>query len=72
MSVKINPLPGELPAQEMDRLLNGELSNFEKWAIERQRAKGYEGAGLITAERGIIKAYLVYAATARGEGEVVG
>jgi hypothetical protein len=53
----------------MDELLDGELVEFEKWFIARQRAKGMLANGLIGAERGILKTYILYAATVRrGEG----
>lgn len=47
----------------MDNLLDGELVEFEKWFIERQLAKGNQATGLLSAERGIIKAYFIYACT---------
>lgn len=65
IAIEIVPPAKELTALEMDTLMNGELAEFEKWFIRRQREKGLEAAGLIGAERGVVKAYILYAATAR-------
>jgi hypothetical protein len=49
----------------VDKLLDGELSNFEKYFSRIQEERGLEGAPLATFERGLLKAYLFYAATER-------
>ena len=69
MDIEITPLPKTIPPAEMDELLNGELSEFERWFIEKQRRAGADGIGLIGPERGILKTYLLYAATKRRGGE---
>ncbi len=69
MDVKINPQPKEIGPAEMDRLLNGELVGFEKWFIAKQRTRNLDAGGLIGAERGIVKAYLIYCATERPADE---
>lgn len=62
MDIKIRPLETTDP-QKLDELLDGEISGFEKWFMQRQRDRGAEYAGpLIAAERGIVKAYIMYAA----------
>ena len=70
ISIDIIPPQKEISASDMDTLLSGELVAFEKWFVHRQRAKGLEASGLIAAERGIVKAYLLYAAT-EPQAEVV-
>lgn len=67
VDIEIVPHPQEIDPRQMDELLNGELVNFEKWFIARQQRRGLIADGLIGAERGIIKAYLIYAATSRRE-----
>jgi hypothetical protein len=47
----------------MDELFNGELAQFEKWFVAQQVAKGHPATGLIGAERGVLKAFLMYATT---------
>lgn len=66
VNIEITPHPTEIDPRQMDELLNGELVNFERWFIARQQSRGLAAGGLIGAERGIIKAYLIYAATTRG------
>lgn len=62
MDIKIRPLETTDP-QRLDELLDGELSAFEEWFMKRQKERGAEYAGpLIAAERGVLKAYIMYAA----------
>lgn len=70
VDIEITPHPKEIAPRQMDDLLNGELVDFERWFIARQQGRGLTADGLIGAERGIIKAYLIYAATSR-RGEAV-
>jgi len=67
VEIKISPPPSELDVRKLDEMLDGELVQFERWFIDRQRAKGLEAGPLIGAERGVVKAYILYCATARGE-----
>lgn len=53
--------------RKLDEMLDGELLAFERWFINRQRSKGMGSDPLIGAERGVVKAYILYCATARGE-----
>jgi len=46
--------------------MDGELVGFERWFMLRQRAKGLEAGPLIAAERGVVKAYIMYCITERG------
>jgi hypothetical protein len=69
VDIRINPPPKDLDARQMDEMLNGELVGFEKWFIERQRSAGLQAGPLIGAERGVVKAYILYCSTARREGE---
>lgn len=62
MEVKINPPPpSPLPADKLDELINGHLSEFERWFVERQRAKGNPNpTGLIGVEGSILKTYVLF------------
>ena len=53
--------------QEVDSLLDGEITKFEQHVIRQHEAKGIEGAPLASFERGMVKAYLYFAATERAE-----
>ena len=68
VDIKINPLQAEVDVRRMDELLDGELLGFERWFISRQRAKGLGAGPLIGAERGAVKAYLIYCVTGGREG----
>lgn len=65
VKVKINPPPETVDKKEVDRLLDGELSKFEDYFAKVQREQGFDGAPLAGFERGVLKAYLYYAATER-------
>lgn len=65
IDVQLIPPAQQIDSKTMDDLLNGELVEFEKWFIRRQRERGLDASGLIGAERGLVKAYLIYAATER-------
>lgn len=65
MDIRINPPPSELDARKLDEMLNGEIIGFERWFVQRQAAKGMGTDPLIAAERGVIKAYILYCATQR-------
>jgi hypothetical protein len=51
--------------RKVDELFDGELVAFERWFLARQHKAGVRATGLVGAERGVIKAYLLYATTAR-------
>lgn len=68
MEIQINPPPSEIDARKLDELLSGELVEFERWFVERQKSKGMGTDPLIAAERGVVKAYILYCATKRREG----
>ena len=63
VSVKITPHQDKIDPAKMDELLDGELVEFEKWFISRQRQRGLHGGGFIAAERGMLKTYIVYLST---------
>lgn len=65
VNVRISPQSKEITPAEMDRLLDSELIGFEKWFVARQRVHNRNASGLISAERGVLKAYLIYCATER-------
>lgn len=65
VEVSITPHPRELGGAQIDRLFDGELSKFQDWVQQRNRAVGMEGAALSAPERLIVKSYLLYAATDR-------
>lgn len=66
MEIKITPPASELDARKLDEMLDGELLDFERWFVKRQQSKGMGTDPLIGAERGVVKAYILYCATARG------
>jgi hypothetical protein len=49
--------------KELDEVLNQELEGFNKWFVQKQKDSGASGLDLIGPERGVVKAYLIYAAT---------
>ena len=64
VEVKLSPHPQEVSPEIFDRMLDGELAGFERWFIKRQRDRGNPSpTGLISAERAIVKAYVLYLAT---------
>lgn len=64
LKVVVRVEPPQLDRVTADRLMDGEISGFEKFLQERQRTQGLSGDDpLSTPERGILKAYLTYAAT---------
>jgi hypothetical protein len=64
VEVRITPHPDKVPAEEFDRLLDGELVEFEKWFIERQRRAGNtKPSGLVSVERAAVKTYVLYLST---------
>jgi hypothetical protein len=65
VKITIQPPPDTVSKQEVDRLLDGELTRFEKYFSHIQQKRGLDGAPLASFERGVIKAYLYYAATER-------
>ncbi len=67
VDIQINPHPETVDPKKLDELLDGELVGFEQWFLERQRAKGAMATGLISAERSMVKTYILYAATKRRE-----
>lgn len=48
----------------LDRLMDGEISEFEKHLQAKQRERGLSGVDpLSTPERGILKAFIIFAQT---------
>lgn len=58
--VRVEPQQ-ELTRAQLDQLMDGELSAFEKDLRARQQAKGLSGESLTGMERGVLKAYLFFA-----------
>ena len=70
VEVKITPHPEEVTPEEFDRLMDGELTEFEKWFINKQRLGGNKNpSGLISAERAIVKSFMIYLSTKSPEGD---
>ncbi len=67
VDIRINPHPETVEPKKLDELLDGELVEFEKWFLARQRDKGHQATGLISAERSMVKTYILYASTKRRE-----
>lgn len=61
--VQISPPAEKLSRQQLDALMDGELSGFERHLRESQVQVGLNPDPLSTPERGIIKGYLLYAAS---------
>ncbi len=61
--VKVEPHPDTVPPEVMDKMLDGELVEFEKWFIGQQRSRGGAGTPLIHAEKAIVKSYVLYLAS---------
>lgn len=61
--VRIDPPADQLPKQQLDRLLDGEISAFERHLQNTQREAGLRPDPLSTPERGILKGYLLFAST---------
>lgn len=47
----------------LDRLMDNEITEFEKHFQKRQREQGLTGEPLTSIERGTLKAFLFYART---------
>jgi hypothetical protein len=67
VSVKISPPPSQVDKKEVDKLLEGEIAQFEQHVIRQAKERGFEGAPLASFERGMVKAYLFFAATERAK-----
>ena len=65
VKVQISPPPKTVDKKEVDKLLDGELTRFEEYVQRKGREAGSDGMPLASHERGIIKAYIYYAATER-------
>lgn len=65
VEIRLEPHPRELDPRQMDELLNGELAEFEKWFAQRRQDRGRTAEPLMSIERAVLKAYMVYAATDR-------
>lgn len=64
LKVVVRVDPPELDRANIDRLMDGEISEFEKYLQQKQREQGLSGNDrLMTPERGILKAFLIYAKT---------
>lgn len=70
VNVVISPPPSKDNVRELDAMLDGELTKFNEYFIRKQRERGIlDPAPLIGPERGIVKAYLIFAATERPKDE---
>lgn len=69
VEIKIHPHPDEVTPQEFDRIMDGELMEFEKWFVAMQRHRGNPSpSGLISAERAAVKTYVLYLSTRERSG----
>jgi hypothetical protein len=48
--------------RKLDDLLDGALLDFERWFVGRQRSRGFEATGFLSAEKAAVKAYIYYIA----------
>lgn len=61
VTIKIEPLQSEIPLAELNAMFAGEIADFEKWFLDRQRqAGGLEPTPLITAEHAILRGFMYY------------
>jgi len=68
VEIRIDPHPDTVPPDVFDRLMDGELVEFERWFLEQQRRGGNPNpSGLISAEKAMVKTYALYLATKTGE-----
>ncbi len=63
LKVVVRVEPPQLDRASIDRLMDGEISRFEQFFQERQKSMGLSGDPLSTPERGVLKAFLAYAAS---------
>jgi hypothetical protein len=66
VDVRINPHPKKMRPDELDKLLNGALVGFETWVMKQQASKGFQPLPLISAERAVVKGFMIYMATEHG------
>lgn len=60
VSLKIDPPPEQVDPLAFNALCDNELAEFEQYLERRQRGVGSVPSPLIGAERGILKAYLMF------------
>lgn len=60
VTLTIDPPPEQVSALEFNQLCDGELAEFESWMAKRQSGVGSTPSPLISAERGVLKAYLMF------------
>ncbi len=61
VTIRVHPPKDVLSKAEIDELMDGEISGFERHIKWAQEQRGLAPDPLSTPERGIIKAYLLYA-----------
>lgn len=67
VSIQISPPPETQNKREIDLLLDEEVSKFEEFYTKVQRNRGLDGYPLASFERGVLKSYLYFASTERGD-----
>lgn len=63
LQVVVRADPPDMDRVSLDRLMDNEITEFEKHFQQRQREQGLTGEPLTSIERGTLKAYLFYART---------
>lgn len=64
VSIVVNPLPSELPIEELNELFKGEIGKFEQWFMNGQRERGVlDPTPLISVEHGILRSFMYYLCT---------
>lgn len=61
LKVVVQVDPPDMGRESLDRLMDGEITRFEEELKRRQVGQGLRPESLATAERGILKAYLIFA-----------
>lgn len=62
--VTITPHEPQVSSRELNEMIDGELVDFERYFLRVQRERGaMNPSPLLTGERSVIKAYVMYAAS---------
>jgi hypothetical protein len=63
VQIKIVPPQSDLTTEQLNAEFGGEIADFEKWFIERQRSRGLTAARLMSVEDAILRSFMYYAYT---------
>lgn len=69
LKIEVRPRPSEIPATEMDALLEQSLTDFEQDFDRRCKEKGLPSGAILSSEKSIVKAYVLFMSTTHEEEE---